>query len=351
VSAPRWRVVRFDHWIHASFAEGLARDPSIELVVRPLPKTEDEAVEALSGAHAYHVHSAKDELTASAFVTARLLERCPGLVCVSTYGAGFDPVDVTACTAAGVAVVNQAGGNAVSVAEHTLCFIFSLVHRIAESDRRLRGERGLTREKLMGHEAAGLALGIVGIGHVGTRVAALARAVGLRVIAVDPFVPPEEIRRRGAEPASFEKVLERADIVTLHCPRDATTLGMMDASAFARMKKGAYFVSTARGGIHDEKALLEALETGHLAGAGLDVWDVEPPAPDHALLACANVIATFHTAGVTHEARRNVAVLGAEQLVAIFRGERPARLVNAQAWPAFHSRMHALMTDPRPLRL
>jgi D-3-phosphoglycerate dehydrogenase len=113
---------------------------------------------------------------------------------------------------------------------------------------------------------------------------------------------------------------------------------MLDAKAFARMKKGSYFISTARGGIHDEAALLEALRSGHLAGAGLDVWDVEPPPLDHGLLAMPNVIATFHTAGVTQEARRNVAVWGAEQLLAIFRGARPPRLVNPEVWPAFQAR-------------
>lgn len=338
MSAARWRVVRFAHWINPAFAEGLARDASVELLVPAIPGSDDEAAAALARAHAYHVHSAKDEMPPPAFVTAGLLERCPDLLCVSTYGAGFDPVDVAACTAAGVAVVNQAGANAASVAEHTLGFILSLAHRIGESDRRLRCEPGLTREKLMGHEVAGLTLGIVGIGHVGTRVAALAHALGMHVLAVDPYLLPEEIRRRGAEPASFEQVLERSDIVTLHCPRDATTLRMIDAAAFARMRKGAFFITTARGGIHDEAALLAALESGHLAGAGLDVWDVEPPPPRHPLLARGNVIATFHTAGVTHEARRNVAEHGADQLLAIFRGERPPRLVNPEVWPAFRAR-------------
>lgn len=334
----RWRVVRFAHWINPAFAEGLAADPEVELLVRPLPKSDDDAAAALAGAHVYHVHSAKDDIPPAGFVTAKLVARCPSLLCVSTYGAGFDPVEVAACTAAGIAVVNQSGANALSVAEHTIAFILSLTHRIAESDRRLRAERGLTREVLMGREACGLTLGIVGIGHVGTRVATMARALGLQVIAVDPYVEPHEIRARGAEPVSLDQLLERSDIVSLHCPRDATTLRMMDAKAFARMKKGAFFISTARGGIHDEAALLEALKSGHLGGAGLDVWDVEPPPPEHPLLALPNVMATFHTAGVTHEARRNVATWGAEQLLTMFRGARPPRLVNPEVWPAFQAR-------------
>ena len=348
MSRGRWRVVRFAHWINPAFAEGLAADPSVELVVQPLPKTDDEAAASLAGAHVYHVHSAKDEIPPPGFVTAKLLARCPDLLCVSTYGAGFDPVDVAACTKAGIAVVNQTGANALSVAEHTIAFILSLTHRIAESDRRLRAERGLTREVLMGREAAGRTVGIVGIGNVGTRVAALSRAMGFEVIAVDPYVEPHEIRARGAEPVSFEELLARADIVTLHCPRDASTMRMMNAQAFARMKKGAFFITTARGGIHDEAALFEALKSGHLGGAGLDVWDIEPPPLEHPLLSLPNVMATFHTAGVTHEARRNVAVWGAEQLLTMFRGARPPRLVNPEVWPAFQARFAKAKSAVQP---
>jgi D-3-phosphoglycerate dehydrogenase len=113
---------------------------------------------------------------------------------------------------------------------------------------------------------------------------------------------------------------------------------LIDAGAFARMKKGAIFISTARGGIHDEAALVQALRSGHLAGAGLDVWDQEPPPLDHPLLAMDNVFATFHTAGVTHEARRNVARIAAEQIAGVVAGERPPRLVNPEVWPAYEQR-------------
>jgi len=137
---------------------------------------------------------------------------------------------------------------------------------------------------------------------------------------------------------TFDELLDRADVVSLHCPRDPSTIGLMGASEFARMKPGAVFVSTARGGIHDEAALAVALRSGHLGGAGLDVWQPEPPPLDHPLLAQPNVVATYHTAGVTHEARRNIAVMGSEQIVALLRGERPPRLVNPEVWPAFAAR-------------
>lgn len=335
------RVVRFDLPQDPAFAEMLAREPRIELVTLPLGTPDAAVAAALAEAQVFQVSSAKDEQPRQWFAHAAMLAQAPRLVCVSTTGAGFDTADPAACTAAGVLVVNQVGSNAASVAEHTLGMLLDLAKRITESDRRLRGERGFAREELKGLEIGGRTLGIIGIGHVGTRVAALARAFGMRVLAHDPLLAADEIRRRGAEPASFAELLAQADCVTTHCPRDATTLRMMNAEAFARMKRGAWFINTARGGIHDEAALLAALRSGHLAGAGLDVWDVEPPPLDHPLLALPNVIATYHTAGVTAEARRNMAVYAAEQIIGLLRGEKPPRLVNPEAWEVARARLAA----------
>ena len=332
------RVVRSDLWIDPAFDARLAREPGVSLGVFAVRGNAAAARDMLAGAHVYHVSAAKDELPREWFVGPELLARCPQLLCVSSSGAGYDTVDVAACTAAGVAVVNQAGGNAPSVAEHTFGFILGLSRRMVEGDRRLRRETGYTREDAMGHEIRGKTLGIVGIGHIGTRVAALGRAFGMEVVATDPLLSPEEITRRGARPVSFHELLAQSDFVSLHCPRDASTLKMMDAEAFARMKKGAIFITTARGGIHDEAALAQALRSGHLAGAGIDVWDQEPPPLDHPLLAMDNVYGTFHTAGVTHEARRNVAAIAADQIAALLAGERPPRLINPEAWPAVEQR-------------
>lgn len=337
------RVVRSDRWIDAAFDEWLAREPGVSLAVFPVLGNPAAAWDLLAGAHVYHVSAAKDELPAQWFARAELIARCPDLLCVSSSGAGYDTVDVAACTAAGIAVVNQAGGNAPSVAEHTLGLMLGVSRRMLEGDRRLRRDTGYSREDVMGHEIRGKTLGLVGIGHTGTRVAALATAFGMDVVATDPFLTGEEIARRGARALPFEELLAQADIVSLHCPRDATTLKLMDAAAFARMKAGAIFITTARGGIHDEAALAAALQSGHLAGAGIDVWDQEPPPLVHPLLAMDNVFATFHTAGVTHEARRNVAVIAAEQVLALLAGERPPRLVNPEVWPAFERRQARIL--------
>jgi D-3-phosphoglycerate dehydrogenase len=216
--------------------------------------------------------------------------------------------------------------------------MLAISRRKIETDRRMRRETGFTREEVMGHEIRGRTVGIVGIGQVGRRVATLCKAFGLDVIACDPLLSAEEIGRRGARAVTLDALLAQADIVSLHCPRDAGTLKMIDAQAFARMKKGAIFVTTARGGIHDEAALVAALRSGHLYGAGVDVWDCEPPPLDHPLLAMDNVFASFHIAGVTHEARRNVATMAAQQIAGLAAGERPPRLVNPQVWPAFEAR-------------
>ena len=334
-----FRVVRFENWVNPVFDETLEQTDGVSLTRLRFADDRAANLAVLAGAHALHISPARDELPGEWFVTADLLAMCPSLLLVSSGGAGYDTIDVPACTAAGVTVANQTGGNAVSVAEHTLGLLLSVWHRIAESDRALRGEvRGFSREDLVGTELAGKTIGLVGIGNIGRRVAALAAAFGMKAIATDPYLSRDEIESRGAAPVSFEALLETADVVSLHCPRLPTTMRMMDAKAFGRMKPGAVFLSTARGGIHDEAALHEALSSGKLFGAGLDVWDVEPPPVGHPLFSHPRVVGTFHTAGVTGEARRNVASIAAAQIAGFAAGEKPPRLINPEVWPTVRTR-------------
>lgn len=342
MTLPVMRVVRADLWTDPAFDEQMRACKAVSFEVFPARGDDGAAWAALGQAHVYHVSAAKDELPRQWFVSEALLQRCPHLLCVSSKGAGYDTIDVAACTRAGVAVVNQGGGNAASVAEHTFGLMLAISRRMLECDRRMRRESGFSREDVMGHEIRGKTIGLVGIGHVGNRVAALAHAFGMTVLATDPFLEPAEIDRRGARAVSLDELLTESDFVSLHCPRDATTLRMIDARAFERMKKGAIFITTARGGIHDEAALVDALRSGRLAGAGLDVWDQEPPPLDHPLLQMDNVFSTFHTAGVTHEARRNMAMIAAEQVLTVVAGQRPPRLVNPEVWPAVAQRIARL---------
>lgn len=338
------RIVRLDTPLDAPSFDNLVRaDDAVALQVAPLTAAGSQAWRALEQAHIYHIASAKDDIPRHFYAEDALLQRCPNLLAVSAYGAGFDTVDLAACTKAGVAVVNQSGSNSGAVAEHTLGMMLGLCKRIAESDRRLRRGEHFARADMMGFDLMGRTLGIVGIGHAGTRVAQLARAFGMTVLATDPFVSPEEISRRGANPVALEELLGRSDIVSLHCPLDASTRGMMSAVQFAAMKKGSLFITTARGHIHDEGALEAALRCGHLAGAGLDVWSVEPPAKEHPLLQLDNVIATHHTAGVTVDSRRQMATMGASQILQLAHGGRPPRLVNPEVWPAYAARFERIL--------
>ena len=343
----RFNVVRLDLPLDgASFDAIITAEPTLSLEIGPAFGNDATAWQALSTAHVYHVSSARDDMPAPWFVAAPLLTRCPDLLAVSSYGAGYDTVDVAACTHAGVAVVNQAGSNAGAVAEHTLGLILGLSKRIGESDRRLRRGERFTRQDAIGFDLDGRTLGLIGIGHAGTRTARLARAFGMAVLATDPFVAPDEIARRGAEPVSLQTLLQHADVVSLHCPLDAGTGGLMGAPEFASMKAGALFITTARGGIHDETALLNALASGHLGGAGLDVWAVEPPVANHPLLELDNVLATAHTAGVTHGSRRQMATMAASQIVALAGGARPPRLVNPEVWPLYAQRFERVLGRP-----
>ncbi|MGY2487272.1 hydroxyacid dehydrogenase [Cupriavidus sp. CP313] len=342
-------VVRFDHWLDPAFDSIIKATPGLTLHTCAREGADAAAWDQLCRAHVYQISAAKDEIPRHWFADAALLARCPNLLAVSSSGSGCDTIDINACTDAGVAVLNQAGGNADSVAEMTLGLMLAVQRRIAESDRRLRAHHCESREDLMGHELRGRTLGLVGVGHAGRRVAALGRAFGMHVIGCDPALDVAEMAARGAQAVSFEELLRRADVVSLHCPRDATTLRMMDAAAFAAMRPGSIFVSTARGGIHDENALHAALATGQLAGAGLDVWEQEPPPRENPLLALDNVVATFHTAGVTHEARRRNAELAATQIITLLAsGAQPERLVNPEVWPRARQRIAAAMQAAEP---
>ncbi|WOH84331.1 hydroxyacid dehydrogenase [Bradyrhizobium sp. BEA-2-5] len=309
-----------------------------------LDRLENETPEAtfapvLADAHAYQIGAARDELAPHFHAHAELLKRAPNLLIVSSNGAGFDPVDVEACTDAGVLVVNQSGGNAHSVAEHALAMMLTLSKRIIQSDRRLRRERDVNRNELVGNEVKEKTVGIVGLGNVGRRIAELCRGLlHMKVIAYDPYLTADEMAERGGEKVELDELLRRADFVSISCPLNKGSRNMISVREFALMQSHAYFITTARGFIHDEKALEEALRDKRIAGAGLDVWSKEPPPPEHPLLQFDNVLASPHTAGVTIEARQNMGRIAAEQVLDVLDGKRPPRIINPEVWPVYARR-------------
>ncbi|MFL6792222.1 MAG: hydroxyacid dehydrogenase [Bradyrhizobium sp.] len=333
------RVFYVKYLAHEIYAEILKARPDVRLDRLENESPDAVAAPILSSAHAYQVGAARDELAKHFHVDRDFLRRAPNLLIVSSNGAGFDPVDVDACTAAGVVVVNQSGGNANSVAEHALGMLLTLSKRILEADRALRRERGVNRNALIGNEANGKTIGIVGLGNVGRRIAELCKGLlHMKVLAYDPYLTAEEMTDRGGEKVELDDLLRRSDFVSISCPLTRDSRGMIGAGEFALMQPHAFFITTARGFIHDEAALFDALRDKRIAGAGLDVWAKEPPPPDHPLLQFDNVLASPHTAGVTREARINMGRIAAEQLLEALDGKRPPRIVNPEVWPAYARR-------------
>src|SRR3954468_14800790 len=222
------RVFYVKYLAHEIYVDILKKRADVRL--DRLENDSPDAVSApiLAEAHAYQIGAARDELAPHFHAHAELLKRAPNLLIVSSNGAGFDPVDVDACTAAGVLVVNQSGGNANSVAEHALGMLLTLSKRILESDRALRRDRNVNRNALIGNEAKGKTIGVVGIGNVGRRIAELCKGLlHMNVIAYDPNLTAEQIAARGGEKVELDDLLRRADFVSISCPLNSGSRGMI----------------------------------------------------------------------------------------------------------------------------
>ena len=322
------RVFYVKYLANEVYADILRARPDVRLDRLENESPEDVSAPILAAAHAYQIGAARDELAKHFHVDADLLRRAPNLLIVSSNGAGYDPVDVEACTAAGVLV-----------AEHALAMLLTLSKRIIQADRTLRREADVNRNALIGTEVQGKTIGIVGLGNVGRRIAALCNGLlGMKVLAYDPYLSAPEMAARGGDKVELDELLRRSDYVSISCPLTKESRGMIGAREFALMQRHAYFITTARGFIHDEAALTEALRDKRIAGAGLDVWAKEPPPPDHPLLQFDNVLASPHTAGVTTEARANMGRIAAEQMLDALDGKRPPRIINPEVWPDYARR-------------
>lgn len=290
--------------------EGLAvlrARPEFDVVVRT---GLDEAglAAAAATAHALVVRSGVK-------VTAKVLAAAPLLRVVGRAGIGVDNIDVAAATRHGVLVMNSPDANANTTAEHALSLIFALARAIPAADRSVRAGKW-ERTRFVGTELAGKVLGVIGGGNIGRRVAAKAKALGLHVLVHDPYLAADALRAEQIEVVALDALLARSDIVTIHVPLLDSTRNLIDAAAIARMKPGARIVNCARGGIVAEQDLAEALRTGRLAGAALDVFEQEPPPADHPLLSLDNVVLTPHLGASTAEAQSRASLEICEQVLA-----------------------------------
>lgn len=335
-TAPRPRLV-VERWTHPVAGEILG-GTDIDVVKLDLGADPAQGWAALESAHGYQVATRTDVASvpdgAQWLADRALIARCPDLLAVCSAGAGYDVIDVDACTEAGIAVCNNSGPGAEAVAEHALGLMLDLAKKITVADRVLRRGALGNRLALQGSELRGKTLGVIGLGAIGRRLVELCGPFHMRVLVFDPYVSDAA----GVELVSLEELLAQADFVQVTCPLTAETEGLVGRAQFAAMKPSAYFITTARGQVHDEAALYDALTSGQIAGAGLDVFHEEPPRADNPLLTLDNVVATPHTAGITVEAAHDIAVATARQWQDIFAGRRPPRLLNPQVWPRYCER-------------
>lgn len=262
-------------------------------------------------------------------------------------GSGVDWIDIAAATARGVLVVNAAGAQSVSVAEHAVGLLLALVKRIAVSDRMLRAGAFPDRREYTGdgwplgfpRELHGRTLGVLGYGAIGREMARMCNAAfSMPVVAYDPFVDAATATGPAELVGSLDELLGRAEVLSMHLPLTDETRGIIGAEQLARLPQGGYLLNMSRGGTVDESALIDALRSGHLAGAGLDVFTEEPLATDSPLRSLDNVVLTPHIGGWTAESLPRLSQTTALEILAALRGERPQRLVNPEAWPAFLAR-------------
>ena len=255
----------------------------------------------------------------------QMVQSAGRLKIIARTGVGVDPsrVDLEAAKDLKIWVTNQPGSNAVSVAELVLGQMIALVRHTHTADRAVKENRWGDYLKFIGTELAGKTLGIVGLGNIGMRVAIRARAFEMDLLVYDPYIPESHVTSLGGKWVSLQEVLSEADFLTLHCPLNRETRGMIGAKELATMKRSAFFINAARGGIADEKALITALQDKRIAGAALDVIAEEPPQKDHPLFQLDNVLWTPHLGAVTLEASERGEWGAAAEVVRVLENKRP----------------------------
>ncbi len=323
MAASRFKVVVTDSvFPHLETERRLLAQVGAELVALQAHR-DDELVEAVRDADAL--------LVCFAPVTKRVVEAARRCKVIARYGIGVDNVDVATATARGIVVTNVPDYCVEEVSDHTLALLLACARRVVWLDRTVRAGRWDARDAVPVRRLSGQTLGLVGFGKIPRLVAQKAQALGLRVLAFDPYVDPSAMRKLGVEPAGFRSLLERSDYVSLHTPLTPQTEGLIDEAALRWMKPTAYLINTARGRIVDERALVIALERGWIAGAALDVLPTEPPPPDHPLRRLPNVVLTPHVAFYSEESLQELQRKAAEEVVRVLSGQSPRYPVNQVA--------------------
>lgn len=307
------------HAIHPQAHARLAQQAAVHILE---DTTQEGLIQAIADADALLVRM---PVTSAAIRAGRKLR------VVARHGVGLDYIPVETCTELGIPVVFTPDANTESVAEHVLGTMIALAHQIARADRAVRAGRWSVRDGLLGVDIRGRTLGIVGVGRIGTRVAAVCRhAFAMKVLGCDPHLEPSAIAARGAEPATIDQLLSESDFVTLHAPATKANHHLIDARALARMKRGSFLINHARGGLVDTAAMTDALRNGQLGGAAVDVLEQEPPARDLELVQLDNVIVTPHSAALTDEAMLRMGSDAGDDIMRVLRGERPRACANPE---------------------
>ena len=287
-------------------AVSIFRDRGLDVTFEPdLGKDKDRLAEVIGDYDAIAIRSATK-------LTEKIIARADNLKAIGRAGIGVDNVDIKAATAKGIIVMNTPFGNSITTAEHAITLMLALAREIPAADASTRAGKW-EKSRFMGVEITGKTLGIIGCGNIGSIVARRARGLEMKVIAFDPFLTTEHAMDLGIEKVELETLLRRSDFITLHTPLTDKTRNIIDADALAKTKKGVRIINCARGGLIVEADLKAALDSGHVAGAALDVF-AEEPATDNPLFALDNVICTPHLGASTSEAQENVAIQVAEQL-------------------------------------
>jgi D-3-phosphoglycerate dehydrogenase / 2-oxoglutarate reductase len=279
------------------------------------------------------IETALGAVVGSAPYGEAFLDRAPSLRVIARSGIGYDNIDLAAATARGVAVCNAPDGPTVSTAEHAVALLLAVAKRVGPSQRALReGDTSGYYGRHTGIELDGKVLGLVGFGRIARRVARIAQGLGMEVVIVDPFLDPAAVPTSVRRVETLDELLPQADVVSIHVPLTDASAGMFEATRFGAMRRGALFINTARGGLVDQEALLAALRSGQLGGAGLDVTSPEPLPVDHPLLARDDVVVTPHVASATTEGKERILRIAVSEAMAVLEGRRPEHLVNPEVW-------------------